>query len=157
MNRRKPVLLAALAAAALAASVSSALGAGTLVITVIKGGPGEGGGAYKVSGGKIVPNNGVITAPSTFKCNSANLIVKAKSIPISGGKINYKGPAYVNKFQAPKVLGTLTWKGTPTKGTIRFQTKKLVVIKPPKVSVVNKSCDTGTQRYVPGGGGGAVG
>jgi hypothetical protein len=153
MRRTTLVPLTVLALAVLAVAASIALGAGP-VITKIKGGTGEGSGSYKVSGGKILPYNGQITAPSTFKCNSANLIVKAKSIPIKGGKINYVGPAYVNKFQKPKILGTLTWKGTPTKGTIRFQTKQMVVIKPPKVTVVNKKCDTGVQRYVPGGGGG---
>ena len=147
---RRFALLIALALAALGAIAAAALGASTLVVTKIKGGPGEGGGAYMVSGSKLLPNNGMITAPSTFKCNSANLIVKATSIKLTGGKINYKGPAYVNKFRAPKVLGTLTWKGTPTKGTIRFQAKQKVVIKPPKVSIVTKACDTGVQQYVPG-------
>jgi phage baseplate assembly protein gpV len=147
---RRFALLVVVALAALGAAASVALGASKLVITVIKGATGEGGGAYLVSGSKLLPNNGVITAPSTFKCNSANLIVKATSIKLTGGKINYKGPAYVNKFQKPKVLGTLTWKGTPTKGTIRFQAKQRVVIKPPKVTIVNKPCDTGVQQYVPG-------
>jgi hypothetical protein len=147
--RRKPlVLLTALAFAVLSAAAAITLGAAP-VQTQIKGGTGEGAGLYRVSGGKILPVNGQITAPSTFKCNSANLIVKAGSIPIKGGKINYAGPAWVNKFAKPKILGTLTWKGTPTKGTIRFQTKKMVVIRPPSVTVVNKRCDTGTQRYVP--------
>jgi hypothetical protein len=155
MRRTTLVPLTAIALAALALAASVAFGAGT-VQTMIKGGTGEGSGLYAVKGSKIVPVNGQITAPSTFKCNSANLIVKTKSIAIHGGKINYVGPAYVNKFARPKILGTLTWKGTPTNGTIRFQTKKMVVIKPPNTTVVNKKCDTGTKKYVPVTSGGPV-
>jgi hypothetical protein len=156
MQRRTLVPLAALALAllAIAAAVTSAAG---LTQTVIKGGSGEGEGVYKVSGGKVLPANGTITAPSTFKCNTSNLIVKAKSIPLSGGKINYVGPAYVDKFRAPKLLGTLIWKGKPTSGTIRFKTKKTLKLTPSGVKIISKACDTGTLKYVPFTPGGSVG
>jgi hypothetical protein len=148
MQRRTLVPLAVLALAILGVAAAVTSAAGT-VQTKIKGGPGEGVGIYKVSGGKMLPVNGQITAPSTFKCNTSNLIVKAKSIPLQGGKMNYVGPAYVDKFRAPKVLGTLTWKGKPTSGTIRFKTKKTVKVKPGGFTVVSKTCDTGTLKYVP--------
>ena len=149
MQRRTLVPLAVLALAILAIAAAATSAAGT-VQTMIKGGPGEGEGIYKVGGGKILPFNGQITAPSTFKCNSSNLIVKAKSIALKGGKIDYVGPAYVDKFRAPKILGTLTWRGTPKNGTIRFQAKKKVVPKPGGgVSIVAKTCDTGKLKYVP--------
>ena len=148
MQRRTLVPLAVLALAILGVAAAVTSAAGT-VQTMIKGGPGEGEGIYKVSGGKILPVNGQITAPSTFKCNTSNLIVKAKSIPLKGGKIDYVGPAYVDKFRAPKVLGTLTWKGKPTNGTIRFKTKKTLKLTSSGVTVVSKTCDTGTLKYVP--------
>jgi len=149
MQRRTLVPLVVLALAILGIAAAAAFAAGTTVITQIKGGPGEGQGLYKATSSKILPMNGRITAPSTFKCNTSNLIVKAASIPIKGGKINYVGPAYVDKFRAPKVLGTLTWKGTPKNGTIRFKTKKTVKLTTSGPTIVNKPCDTGVQKFVP--------
>ena len=152
MQRRTLVPAAVLAILGIVAA--TALAAGTTVITQIKGGTGEGQGLYKATSSKILPVNGRITAPSTFKCNTSNLIVKAASIPIKGGKINYVGPAYVDKFRAPKLLGTLTWKGTPKTGTIRFKAKKQVKLSVSGVTIVNKPCDTGVQKFVPAQGGG---
>ncbi len=139
---------AALLAAAAILLVAAATAMAAQVRVIVVGGPGEGEGIYDATATAIKPVGGRITAPSTFKCNSANLIVKAKSIKLKGGKLNYSGPAYVDFFRAPKILGTLTWKGTPTKGTIRFQAKKSVKPNPKGgVKIVTKACDTGTLKF----------
>jgi len=134
-------LAAVWAAAALAAQVRT---------IIPPNGPGEGEGVYNVSGGKIKPVNGSITAPSTFKCNASNLIVKATSIKLSKGKLNFTGKAYVDKFRNKTLVGDLTWKGTPTAGTIRFVSARTP--QPPTApgghfTYVKKKCDTGTLRY----------
>ena len=149
MHGRTRRTVAVLAVAAIASGALAASAPASLVIT--PNGPGEGESGFTVSRGAIRPNpnNGAITAPSTFKCNQSNLIVKTSSIRIVNGRINFVGQAYADKFRVPSVLGTLTWKGTLTSGTIRFTTKKSLVIggRPPKERVVNRPCDTGTLRY----------
>jgi hypothetical protein len=78
MQRRTLVPLAALALAILGVATAVTSAAGT-VQTMIKGGPGEGEGIYKVSGGKILPVNGQITVPSTFKCNTSTSSARRRS------------------------------------------------------------------------------
>ncbi len=135
--------IAALAAAAAAPSVAAAS---------IWVGNGEGEATLKVKAGALVPSGGAyIFAPSNFKCNLSNLALVPKRVPLKSGKIDFVGKAYQDVFRTPKALGTLTWKGTLTKGTIRFrapQTLKATVRAGKFVIVVKKApCDTGTLRY----------
>jgi hypothetical protein len=141
----------ALAVAGVAAAVAQAA---QVRVIITPNGPGEGEGLYDVTGGKIkpAPVNGFITAPSTFKCNASNLIVKATSIPLTRGKLNFSGKAYVDKSRNRTLVGALTWKGTPTRGTIRFVSPKTP--KPPtgpggSYTYTNRRCDTGTLKYGP--------
>src|SRR5215212_3995037 len=90
---------------------------------------GEGEGVWKVTGGGVMkPGRALdyIAAPSDFQCNSSNLRLVKKKIPIENGEFVYKKGAYPDYFRAPQYVGKLTWKGTFTsagkvKGTIRFE------------------------------------
>ena len=118
---------------------------------------GEGSGTFVVKGATIVASGSgagkAITVPSTFKCNASNLVVKATTIKISGGRFTYDGPAYVDKFRDKSKLGHLTWNGTFTssnkvKGKIRFTstvTPKLVA--GGKVTYLKKKCDSGSKSW----------
>jgi hypothetical protein len=109
---------------------------------------GEGESSYKVSRGAIVPGTtGKIIVPSTFKCNLLNLALVVKRVPLTRGKINFTGKAVASaKPHYPSLIGTVTWKGTPTRGTIRLRTPKTPTYGPPP-HLINKKCDTGTLRY----------
>ncbi len=149
-GRNRRITAAATCVVAVAGIAAAIANAAQVRVIITPNGPGEGEGIYNVSGGKIKPANGVITAPSTFRCNSSNLIVKASSIALTKGKLNFSGKAYVDKFRKPALLGTLTWKGTPTKGTIRFVSARTP--KPPtgpggSFTYPKKKCDTGTLKY----------
>lgn len=137
------LVTAALAVAAVAPSVAAAS---------IWVGNGEGEATLKVKAGALVPSGGAyVFAPSNFKCNLSNLALVPKRVPLKSGKIDFVGKAYQDVFRTPKALGTLTWKGTLTKGTIRFrapQTLKVVLRAGRPVIVTKKTpCDTGTLRY----------
>lgn len=137
------LIIAAIAAAALAPAVAAAS---------IWVGNGEGEATLKVKAGALVPVDGQhIFAPSNFKCNLSNLALVPKRVPLKRGKIDFAGQAYQDVFRTPKALGTLTWKGTLTKGTIRFrapQTLKVVLRAGRPAIVIKKTpCDTGTLRY----------
>ena len=137
------LIIAAIAAAALAPAVAAAS---------IWVGNGAGEATLKVKAGALVPSGGAyIFAPSNFKCNLSNLALVPKRVPLKSGKIDFVGKAYQDVFRTPKALGTLTWKGTLTKGTIRFRaprTLKATVRAGKFVIVVKKTpCDTGTLRY----------
>ena len=96
-----------------------------------------------------------IAAPSNFECNSSNLALVKKKIPIEDGKFVYKDEAYVDKFRAPKKKGDLTWKGEFTssgkvKGTIRFDspvTPKPDPDAPNGIKYTHKECDTGKLKW----------
>jgi hypothetical protein len=116
---------------------------------------GESSGSFAVLGAKIVgagASTHIITAPSTFKCNSSNLVVKTTSIKISGGKFRYEGPAYVDRFRAKTKLGHLIWSGTFTsatkvKGKIRFTSAYTPKVGGGKVTFKKKACDSGTKSW----------
>jgi hypothetical protein len=119
---------------------------------------GEGEGVWKITTGgamKAGRNFQYILAPSNFKCNSANLALVDKKIPVEGGEFVYKGKAYVDYFRAPKHKGDLTWKGTYTsagkvKGTIRFDspvTPKPDATAPQGIKFKKKECDTGKVKW----------
>jgi hypothetical protein len=117
---------------------------------------GESGGAFVVKGASIVGlGSGAskqITAPSNFKCNTSNLVVKTSKIKISGGKFSYDGPAYVDKFRAKTKLGTLVWSGTFTsatsvKGKVRFTSSVTPKIGAGGVTFKKKKCDSGTKSW----------
>lgn len=139
LSRRTVALLAALVALAVPAVATASLWVGN----------GEGESGFRVKSGKMLPLKGqkFIFAPSNFRCNSANLAVKATSIPVTGGQINFVGKAHIDWFRFPKALGKLTWKGTLKKGTIRFQTAQTPRYSSSGVHLVNKACDTGKLRY----------
>ena len=141
---------------AVLAMASAALAVGAVAPSVAAAsiwvGNGEGEATLKVKAGALVPVDGQhIFAPSNFKCNLSNLALVPKRVPLKSGKIDFVGKAYQDVFRTPKALGTLTWKGTLTKGTIRFrapQTLKATVRAGKFVIVVKKTpCDTGTLRY----------
>jgi hypothetical protein len=117
--------------------------------------PGEGGAGFTVKGSTIGPVGQAprrfITAPSNFRCNSANLVVKTSSIAIHAGKFRYDGHAYVDYFRGRKYLGRLIWTGsftsaTSVKGTYRF----ISPVKPPTAghpAFVKQHCDSGTHSW----------
>lgn len=117
---------------------------------------GESGGSFVVKGSAIGPTGSgtskAITAPSNFKCNSSNLVVKASKIAISNGKFTYDGPAYVDKFRAKTKLGHLTWSGTFTsaktvKGRVRFTSSVTPKPGPNGLTFTKKKCDSGTKAW----------
>lgn len=126
---------------------------------------GESSGSFMVIGGSIVPagtSNRAITAPSNFKCNSSNLVVKTSKIKVSGGKFSYAGPAYIDKFRAKTKLGHLVWSGTFTsatkvKGKFRFTSAYTPVPSAGKLTFKKKKCDSGTKSWTGGVQGAAPG
>ena len=153
MVRRSIVVSAVFASALIAAAVA-------LAATPKEGqwttSGGESGGAFVVKGSSITGLGSgaskAITAPSNFKCNTSNLVVKATKIKISGGKFSYSGPAYVDKFRAKTKLGHLVWSGTFTtatkvKGKFRFTANVTPVIGAGKVTFKAKKCDSGTKSW----------
>jgi hypothetical protein len=119
---------------------------------------GEGEGVWKVTAGDVMkPGRALdyIAAPSNFKCNSSNLALVKKKIPIEDGKFVYKKEAYVDLFRAPEHKGDLTWKGEFTssgkvKGTIRFVspvTPKFDPDAPQGFKYKHKECDTGKLKW----------
>jgi hypothetical protein len=139
LRHRTAALLATFVALAVPAAAAATLWVGN----------GEGESGFRVTGGKMLPPKGhkYIYAPSNFKCNSANLAVRATSIPVSGGQINFVGQAHIDWFRFPKAYGKLTWKGTLKKGIIRFQTTKTPRYTSTGVHLVSKACDTGKLHY----------
>ncbi len=125
--------------------------------------------SFGVKGSAVVPFGSgaakAITAPSNFKCNSSNLVVKTAKIKISGGKFAYDGPAYVDKFRAKTKIGRLVWSGTFTsatsvKGKFRFTSSVTPKPGPTGLTFTKKKCDSGTKSWTGQpftGGGGAVG
>lgn len=152
MRARPIALIAGVAVAAVAA------GATALAATPKSGlwtSPGEGGASFTVKGSSILPVGQAprryIYAPSNFRCNSANLAVKASSIKISGGAFKYDGPAYVDFYRAKKYVGRLVWSGrftsaTTIKGSYRFRSKVTPVPGNP-FTFKSKSCDSGTHAW----------
>ncbi len=147
-SRRKAVAVAVAgavlvaAAAALAATPNPGTWTGT----------GEGGAGFVVKGSSIVPYGVAprryITAPSNFKCNSSNLVVKTSRIKIAGGRFSYDGPAYVDVFRAKQHLGRLVWSGsftsaTKVKGRVRFTS----AVTPRGGKFQRKRCDSGAQAW----------
>ena len=117
---------------------------------------GESSGSFAVKGASIVGfgsgANKAITAPSNFKCNTSNLVVKASKIKIAGGKFSYDGPAYIDKFRAKTKLGTLVWSGTFTtattvKGKYRFTTAVTPKVGGTGITFKKKKCDSGTKSW----------
>jgi hypothetical protein len=116
---------------------------------------GESSGSFMVAGSSIVPagtSYRFITAPSNFKCNSSNLIVKTSKIKIKGGKFSYDGPAYVDQFRAKTKLGTLVWSGTFTtatkvKGKWRFTSPYTPTRSGATLIFKKKKCDSGTHSW----------
>ncbi len=117
--------------------------------------PGEGGAAFTVKGSSILPAGQAprryIYAPSNFRCNSANMAVKAASIKISGGAFKYDGPAYVDVSRAKKYIGRLVWSGkfttaTTVKGSYRLRSKVTPVPGTP-FTFKSKSCDSGVRAW----------
>lgn len=94
-------------------------------------------------------NSGKIIVPSTFKCNLINLALVVKRVPLTRGRIDFRGTAVASaKPHYPSLRGTVTWKGTPSRGTIRLQTPKTPSYTPTP-HLIAKKCDTGTLHYVP--------
>jgi hypothetical protein len=117
---------------------------------------GESSGSFVVKGASIVGlGSGAgkqITAPSNFKCNTSNLVVKAAKIKISGGRFSYDGPAYIDKFRAKTKLGHLVWSGTFTsatsvKGKFRFTTSQTPKVGAGGITFKKKKCDSGTKSW----------
>jgi hypothetical protein len=152
ITRRTGLTIAA-AGAVSAAAAAAALAAPTAGLWTSGG---EGGGSFTVKAGTIGPAgakpNRFITAPSNFKCNTSNLIVKSSKIAISGGRFSYDGPAYVDRFRAPSRLGHLVWTGRFTsaskvKGTYRFTSKVTPKITTAGLKFAKKSCDSGKHTW----------
>jgi hypothetical protein len=161
ITRRTGLTIAA-ASAVSAAAAAAAFAAPTPGLWTSGG---EGGASFTVKAGAIHPAgakpNRFITAPSTFTCNTSNLIVKTKKIAISGGRFRYEGPAYLDRFRDPSRIGHLVWTGKFTsastvKGTYRLTSKVTPKLVPGAVKWVRKSCDSGKHRWNgrPGYGGG---
>ena len=117
---------------------------------------GESGGSFVVKGSAIGPAgtgaSKAIIAPSNFKCNSSNLVVKTSKIKISGGRFSYDGPAYIDQFRAKTKLGHLVWSGTFTsatkvKGKFRFTSAYTPKLAAGKVTFTKKACDSGTKSW----------
>jgi hypothetical protein len=154
-STRRIAVAAAGAAATLAAATAVAIAATPK--PGLWSGAGEGGGVFTVAHGHVGPAgtkpNRRIVAPSSFKCNSSNLVVKAARIPISGGRFRYDGKAYVDRFRAPSHLGHLVWTGrftsaTRVKGTYRFTSPVTPKISASGVKFVKKPCDSGKHVWV---------
>ncbi len=148
-------LAAGLVAAAAAPAATPTSGQWTAHITGSRSF--EGDGTWVVSGQSMRgardygPGLGKLpVAPSTFRCNSSNLLVATKRIAIKNGKFSYVGKAYVDFSRHPRLFGTLTWKGTYTgrgaaSGTVRFVSP--VTPKGAGGAFVKKRCDSGKQRW----------
>lgn len=114
--RRSPLVVGvtAVAMAAAAVAVAAPPTAGQWTTS-----GGESSGSFLVRGSSIVAAGSgtykAITAPSTFKCNSSNLVVRTCKIKILQVKFSYDGPAYVDKFRAKTQIGHLRWSGTFTR------------------------------------------
>jgi hypothetical protein len=154
-----------------AAAATVTLAAGVALAATPKPGMwssgGESGGAFTVKGAKIGPigvkPNQSLIAPSNFKCNTSNLVVKAAKIPISGGRFRYDGKAYIDRYRAPTRTGHLVWTGrftsaTKVKGTFRFTSTVTPKVTAAGIKFVKKACDSGKHSWVghpsPTGGGG---
>ena len=144
-----------------AAAASATLTAGVALAAAPQPGmwtsAGESGGAFTVKAARIGPigvkPNQALIAPSTFKCNTSNLVVKTKTIPISNGRFRYDGPAYVDRYRAPKRTGHLVWTGRFTsasqvKGTFRFTSPVTPKLTAAGIEFVTKSCDSGKHSWV---------
>jgi hypothetical protein len=144
-----------------AAAATATLTAGVALAATPKPGMwssgGESGAAFTVKGAKIGPigvkPNQSLIAPSTFKCNTSNLVVKAAKIPISGGRFHYDGPAYIDRYRAPSRTGHLVWTGkftsaTKVKGTFRFTSPVTPKVTAAGIKFVKKACDSGKHSWV---------
>jgi hypothetical protein len=118
---------------------------------------GESGAAFTVKGTKIGPigvkPNQSLIAPSNFRCNTSNLVVKAAKIPISNGRFHYDGPAYIDRYRAPSRTGHLVWTGkftsaTKVKGTFHFTSPVTPKVTAAGIKFVKKSCDSGKHSWV---------
>ena len=153
MVRRSIAVTAACAAALIAAAAALAATPKDGQWTTSGG---ESSGSFVVKGASIVGlGSGAskqITAPSNFKCNTSNLVVKASKIKISGGKFSYDGPAYIDKFRAKTKLGHLVWSGTFTsatsaKGKFRFTASVTPKVGAGGITFKKKKCDSGTKSW----------
>ena len=92
------------------------------------------------------------SAPSNFKCNTSNLVVKASKIKISGGKFSYDGPAYIDKFRAKTKLGTLVWTrdvhdGDERQGQVPLHDRRDSEGRVTGITFKKKKCDSGTKSW----------